>query len=241
VRAETRHQLKQDRFSRATFGAAGATVDWTVDHKSKLVVGAVILAVVLGAAFGGWYYLNRQDQNASVELNQAVRTLDTSLRPAGTPAEADIPSFTSVKERATEAHKKFQTVLDKYPHTRTAEFARYFLGLTSAQMGDNAAAERDLKDVASSHNKDLAALAKLALASIYRDTNRTKDAIDIYNGLIAKPTRSVGKASAQLELADTYRSTNQPAEAKRVYEQMQKENPASEVAQFATQKLQEMK
>jgi TolA-binding protein len=241
VRAETRHQLKQDRFSRATFGAAEATVDWTVDHKSKLVVGAVILAVVLGAAFGGWYYLNRQDQNASVELNQAVRTLDTSLRPAGTPAEADIPSFTSVKERATEAHKKFQTVLDKYPHTRTAEFARYFLGLTSAQMGDNAAAERDLKDVASSHNKDLAALAKLALASIYRDTNRTKDAIDIYNGLIAKPTRSVGKASAQLELADTYRSTNQPAEAKRVYEQMQKENPASEVAQFATQKLQEMK
>jgi TolA-binding protein len=241
VRAETRHQLKQDRFSRATFGAAEATVDWTVDHKSKLVVGAVILAVVLGAAFGGWYYLNRQDQNASVELNQAVRTLDTSLRPAGTPAEADIPSFTSVKERATEAHKKFQTVLDKYPHTRTAEFARYFLGLTSAQMGDNAAAERDLKDVASSHNEDLAALAKLALASIYRDTNRTKDAIDIYNGLIAKPTRSVGKASAQLELADTYRSTNQPAEAKRVYEQMQKENPASEVAQFATQKLQEMK
>jgi lipopolysaccharide biosynthesis regulator YciM len=108
-------------------------------------------------------------------------------------------------------------------------------------MGDNAAAERDLKDVASSHNEDLAALAKLALASIYRDTNRTKDAIDIYNGLIAKPTRSVGKASAQLELADTYRSTNQPAEAKRVYEQMQKENPASEVAQFATQKLQEMK
>jgi len=228
VRAETRHQLKQDRFSRATFGAAEATVHWTVEHQSRLIIGGVVLAVVLGAAFGGWYYLNRQDQRASVELNQAVRTLD-------------FPSFASAKERATEARKRFQTVLNNYPHTRTAEFAHYFLGLTSAQMGDNAAAEHDLKDVASSHNDDLAGLAKLALAAVYRNTNRTKDAIDLYKGLIAKPTRSVGKVTAQKELAETYQSSQQPAEAKRIYQQMQKENPATEVAQFATQKLQELK
>ena len=35
--------------------------------------------------------------------------------------------------------------------------------------------------------------------------------------------------------------SQQPAEAKRIYEQMQKENPASEIAQFAAQKLQELK
>jgi TolA-binding protein len=44
-----------------------------------------------------------------------------------------------------------------------------------------------------------------------------------------------------MELAEMYASTQQPAEAKRVYEQMQKENPGSEVAQFATQKLQQLK
>ena len=95
--------------------------------------------------------------------------------------------------------------------------------------------------MSSVHNEDLAALAKLALASVYRDTNRTKDAIDLYNQLMAKPTRSVGKTTAQMELAETYVSTHQPGEAKRVYEQIQKENPATEVAQFATQKLQELK
>ena len=241
MRAETRHQLKQDKFSRATIGAAEATVHWSVEHKSKLVLGGLILAVVLAAAFGGWYYLNQQDQKASVQLNQAVRTLDTQLRPAGTPAEPDIPSFTSAKERTTEAHKQFQAIVNQYPHTRTAEFAHYFLGLTSYQLGDNAAAERDLRSVASTHNEDLAALAKLALAGVYRDTNRTKDAIDLYNQLIAKPTRSVGKTTAQMELAEMYVSTQQPAEAKRIYEQIQKENPASEVAQFATQKLQALK
>ena len=88
MRAETRHRLKQDRFSRATIGAAEATVHWTVEHQSKLIVGAMVLAVVLAAAFGGWYYLNQQDQKASVQFNQAVRTLDTQLRPAGAPAGA---------------------------------------------------------------------------------------------------------------------------------------------------------
>jgi predicted negative regulator of RcsB-dependent stress response len=222
-------------------GAAEATVHWSEEHKSKLIVGGLILAVVLAVGFGGWYYLNQQDQKASIQLNQAVRTLDTQLRPPGTPADADVPSFTSAKERTTEAHKQFQVIADQYAHTRTAEFARYFLGITSSQLGDNVAAERDLKSVASGHNEDLAALAKLALASVYRDTKRTKDAIDLYNQLMAKPTRSVGKVTAQMELAETYLSTQQPVEAKRVYEQIQKENPATEVAQFASQKLQDLK
>ena len=241
MRAETRHRLKEDKFSRATIGAAEATVHWSEEHKSRLIVGAVVVAVVLAATIGGWYYLNQQDQKASMLLNQAVRTMDTQLRPAGAPAEPDIPSFSSAKERTTAAHKQFQATVDQYPHTRTAEFARYFLGLTSSQLGDNAAAEADLKAVASTHNEDLAALAKLALAAVYRDKNRAKDAIDLYNQLIAKPTRSVGKAMVQMELADTYASTQQPADAKRVYEQIQKENPASEVAQLATQKLQQLK
>ena len=241
MRAETRHRLKEDRFSRATIGAAEATVHWSEEHKAKLLIGGVILVVVLAIVFGGWFYLNQQDQKASALLSQAVRTLDTQLRPAGAPAEPDFPTFASAKERSTEAHKQFQAIVDQYPHTRTGEFAHYFLGLTSYQLGDTASAERDLKSVASTRNEDLAALAKLALAEVYRDTNRTKDAIDLYNQLIAKPTRSVGKTTAQMELAEMYTSTQQPAEAKRVYELIQKENPASEVAQLATQKLQALK
>ncbi len=241
MRAETRHQLKQDKFSRATFGAAEATVHWTVEHKSKLIIASLALVVVLAAALGGWYYLGQQDQKASIQLNQAMRTLDSPVRAAGAAAEPGVPSFASAKDRTTEAQKQFQAIVDRYPHTRTAEFGRYFLGLTSSQLGDNAAAERDLKAVAGSHNDDLAALAKLALAVVYRNTNRSKDAIELYSKLIEKPTRSVGKVTAQMELAATYQSTQQAAEAKRIYEQIQKENPTGEVAQVATQKLQQLK
>ena len=241
MRAQTRHQLKQDRFRGATIGAAEATVHWSVEHKTKLAVAAIVTVILVAAAFCGWYYLNKQDEKASADLSGAVRTLDTPVRPAGVPAQPDSPSFASSQERATEARKQFQTIGEKYPHTRSGDFARYFLGLTSAQLGDNATAERELRRVASTHNEDLSALAKLALASVYRNLNRNKEAIDFYKQLIDEPTRTVGKVSAQLELAATYQADNQAAEAKRLYEQVQKENPSTEASQIASAKLQELK
>jgi len=246
VRAQTRHQLKEDRFSRVTIDAAEATAHWSVEHKSKVIAGAVIVLVVAAAAFGSWYFINQQDQKASAELSLAVRTLDTAVRPTGTPPQPEYPSFASGTERATEARKQFQAVVDKYPHTKSGDFARYFLGLTAEDLGDHAAAESQLKAVASVHNDDLAALATFALASVYRNTNRPKDAIAIYKKLIDKPTSSVTKVTAQLELGETYKANGQPVDAKLIYEQVQKENPSTPTApspayQIAAQRLLELK
>lgn len=241
MRAETRHQLKQDRFSRATIDVAEKTVHWSAEHQTKLIIAGVVVLVVAGIAAGGWYYLNQQDQKASVDFSQAVRTLDTPVRPPNMPPQPDQPSFASSQERAAAARKQFQQIADKYPHTHAADFAHYFLGLTSADLGDNATAERELQRVASFHDADLSALAKFALASVYRNTNRNLQAIEIYKQVIAKPTATVGKVTAQMELAATYQSANQPLEAKRIYEQIQKENPASEASQLASAKLQALK
>lgn len=241
MRAETRHQLKQDRFSQVTMDAAEKTLDWSVEHRQKLTIAGIVLAVVVALGIGGWYYIQQQDVKASVEFSTAVRTLNTPIRPPNMPPQPDQPSFASSKERATAAHKQFQEIVDKYPLTHAADFAHYFLGLTSADMGDNKAAETDLEKVAGYHNADLSSLAKFALASVYRNTNRNKQAIDLYNQIIAKPTMAVPKATAQVELAATFQAANQPLEAKRIYEQVQKENPASQVAQLATQKLQQLK
>ena len=48
MRAETRHQLKQDAFSRVTIGAAEKTAHWSVEHRNTLTI-AVIAAVVIAA------------------------------------------------------------------------------------------------------------------------------------------------------------------------------------------------
>jgi len=241
VRAETRHQLKQDAFSRVTIGAAEKTADWSAQHQTTLIISGIVLVVLAAIVTGGWYYLNAQDEKASVELSVAVRTLDTPLRPAGTPEQPDFPTFTSAHDRAQTAQKQFQAIVDHYPHTRTADMAHYFLGVTAATLSDNAAAERNFKQVASNGNREVASLAKEALASLYGQTNRTKDAVGMYQELINKPTASVSKVTAQLQLAELYQNSNQPLDAKKLYEQVKKDNPTNEAGQLATQKLAELK
>jgi tetratricopeptide (TPR) repeat protein len=241
VRAETRHQLKQDRFSKVTFEAAGNAAHWSVEHQSKLIA-AVIVVIVIGAiALGGWYYLNAQDEKASAEFSTAVRTWETPLRPAGVPPQPGTDSFASAQERATAARKQFQAIVDKYPRTHTADIARYFVGLASAQLGDNAAAERSLQEAARSSNAALAALGKFALASVYRAENKDAQAIDVYKQLMDKPTLVVSKATAQLELASFYESRQKPDEAKKIYELVQKENPATDAASLAQRRAAALK
>jgi len=241
VRAETRHQLKQDRFSKVTFEAAGKTAHWTVEHQAKIIAAVIAVAVIAATAFGGWYYVNMQDEKASADLSTAVRTFETPVRPAGVPAQPGYDSFASPQERATAARKQFQDIIDKYPRTHTADMARYFVGLTSEQLLDYPAAERNLQEAASSRNSDLAALGKFALAAVYRGEKKDAQAIDLYKQLIDKPTIVVSKATAQLELAGFYESRQKPDEAKKIYEQVEKENPSSEAASLAQRRAATLK
>ena len=189
MRAETRHQLKQDRFSKITIEAAEKTVHWSAEHQSKLIAAAIAVVVIGAIAFGGWYYVNTQDEKASAELSTAVRTFETPVRPAGVPAQPGFESFASPQERGTAARKQFQAIVDKYPHTHTADMARYFVGLASAQLGDNTAAERSLQEAAGSSNAD----------------------------------------------------RQKPDEAKKIYDQVTKENPATEAASLAQRRATALK
>jgi len=232
VRAQTRHQLKQDRFAEAT----GETVQWAVQHQKKLIIVAVVIAVVAAAALGSWYYEQNQDSAASGELGAALNTYSAPLRPAGMPPDPQFQTFTSTEERAKAAQPEFRAIVEKYRHTNSAQIAQYFLGLTDIDLGDNAGAERELKAVSGARNHDVSSLAKLALAALYHDTNRDSQAIELYKDLIAHPTRTVSKARAQLELATLYQ-TKDPQEARRILEQVSKDNPGSPAAQIANMQM----
>lgn len=236
MRGYTRHQLKQDRFAEATKD----TVSWAVEHRKKLVTGGVIAGIALLVILGSWYYIQTHNQKADAELAAALRTYQAQLRPANSPPIPDVETFTSAAERAKAANAKFRKVADGYGRTQSGRVARYFVGLTDRDMGDTAGAERELQQVADKSNQDLASLARLALAGIYRDSGRDKDAIQLYNQLINKPTGTVGKATAELELASLY-EPKQPQEARRIYEQIRKEEPASVAAEVAANRLASLK
>ena len=237
MRSYTRHQLKQDAFAAQT----AETISWAVEHRSKLTAAVVALVVVLALLAGAWAFVLYRDQQASGELSQAIQKYNAPIRPPGTPATPDTPSYGSSQERAKATNTEFTRIADKYRFTQSAQVARYFAGITARDLADYGAAEKDLDEVAHSRYPEIASLAKLALASVYQDTSRNLQAVDVYKQLIDHPTISVGKSSAQLALASLYEGMARPDEAKHIYEQMQKESPGSVVAQIATQKLQALK
>ena len=81
-------------------------------------------------------------------------------------------------------------------------------------LGQNGPAETELKAAADSWDRNLANLAKLALAGLYHQTGRDAQAIDLYNALVAKPSVTVSASVAQLDLADLYAATGKQDQAR---------------------------
>jgi predicted negative regulator of RcsB-dependent stress response len=231
VQSYTRHKLKQDKFQEAAKG----TVHWTVVHRKTIVstvVAAVIVAVV---AISLVAYNSRQQERASEAIGGALRTYNAPLRQPNIAVDPKTQTFLSAEERAKEANKQFKQVADKYPHTGAGKNARYLAAITTMESGDNAAAERQLREIGDSGDPEHASLAKLTLANLYRSSSRDADAVRLYKDLIDHPTGAVPKAAAQFELASAYES-KQPAEAKRIYDELAKD-PSPMIAQIAKQRL----
>jgi len=233
VRTQTRHQLKQDRFA----ATASEAVSWTVEHRDKLVYGGIAAALALAIGLGGWWYSQHRNEAASAALGQALSVYNAPIVAPGTPSPTpEVKSFTSNTDRAKAAKDEFKKIADSYGHTASGEMAKYFVGLSDMDLNNNAEAERELKDVAGAGNADIAALAKMALASLYRKQGKDQDAINLYKQLADKPTNTVSKPAAQLALADLY-ETKDPQSAKILYQQVQKENAQSPAAQIAQERL----
>ncbi len=227
----TRRQLKEDKFAETAQGAA----QWATGHRRLLVWSIGLLVVVVLATTGFVTWRNRQIEQGNDDLAAAMRILNAPLAGQAPPA-ADTPTFNSAAERGKAAEKKFKEIEDKYSQVAPGKIAHYLRGAALLQAGDAAGAEQEIKTAADSSDKDLAALAKMALASIYRNSNRQADAVKIYKDLADHPTASVSKATAQLALAQSYEATD-PQQAAAIYQQVQKDEPGSAAARVASQKL----
>lgn len=229
----TRRQLKEDRFAESAQEAA----HWAAGHQRPLIIGILVAIVAILGGVGVFTWMNRQSDKANFALGEAMRIFNAPLRPAGTPPmPGDTSSYAGNEERAKAAQKAFKNVADNYSMSKPGKIARYMEGVSAMQAGDNAVAERELKASADSSDKEVAAMAKMALAALYRSTNRQSDAARLYKDIADHPTETVSKAAAQLEMAEMYEITD-PQQASSLYQQIEKDNPQSPAAQIASTKL----
>jgi tetratricopeptide (TPR) repeat protein len=230
---QTKAALKHDQFVDTTQHG----LEWaSKNRRSVIVTSAILLAVIIVAVASVLVYNSRSSQ-ASVAFGAAMQAYQTPLASPGQTVPAGVKTYPSVAERAKAANVLFKEVADKYGMTPDGKNARYFAGLTYMEEGQNAPAESTLKEVSGGWNADLAALAKISLAQLYRQTGRDPQAIELYNELTAKPTSTVPAGLAQLQLAEMYEAQGKPEQAKKIYAQLKDKDPKGPAGQIAAQKL----
>jgi predicted negative regulator of RcsB-dependent stress response len=235
VDTQTRHAIKHD----ALIDHAHSALGWLEDHKSQAILFSVIVVAVLAIGIGSvLFYQHRQDE-ASVAFGAAMDIYSAPVAQADTPTEPGERTFPSGVARAKAANAEFLKVADSFGATDAGKNALYFAGLTYMEMGNTAAAEATLKKVVRRGDKNLASLADLALVSLYRQNERTSDAIALLKHLAAHPTTAVPAGQAKLELAGIYEKTN-PEQAKEIYAQLKDKDSKTTAGQIAAQKLQQM-
>jgi tetratricopeptide (TPR) repeat protein len=231
VDTQTRHALKKDKFAQAT----ATSVGWVGDHRSGVLRWAIAAVVVLAVGIGAIVYWNMQTAAADTALGAAMDTYDGPLATPGAPAETGV--YNTAADRSRAANKQFLAVAQKYGWMPEGAKAHYFAGITDQELGQTAAAETELKTAAGSWDKNLANLAKVALAGIYHQTSRDPQAIDLYNQLIAKPSVTVSASVAQLDLADLYAATGKTEQARMLWAKVKDADKDGQAGNIATQKL----
>lgn len=196
------------------------------------VVGAALLLIIIA----GSIWASNQSAKAQDAFSSAMDVYDSPLLQPGQPPVPNAKVYASAAARAKDANPLFRDVASKYGMFKAGANARYFAGLTSEDLGDNASAEAAFKQVASNRDAGLAAVAKMALASLYINTGRQAQGYDVYHDVIDHPTTTVSANAARLALAAAEQSTN-PQAARELYAKIKDTDKTTAAGQIAAQKL----
>lgn len=229
--SQTRQALKQDKFVEATQSSA----HWVGSHRSSVIRVSIVVVAVLAVVIAGLVYYNQRSAAAESALGAALDTYTAPLVQPGVPA--DKGSYATAAERAKAANQQFTQVVSQYSWLPAGAKAHYFAGLTYQEMGQTGSAETELKAAADSWDSSLSSLAKFALAGFYHQSARDAQAIDLYNGLIAKPTVAVPAYTAQLALADLYVAAGKQDQAKQIWAKVKDADKTGAAGSIAAEKL----
>lgn len=228
----SRKELKQDKIRESFEHGAEAVIS----HQKFAVVVLLTIAVVAAAVLGWRFYSERQTSLASNSLDEAMKIYSARIRAVNEPSEPSEGTYVDEKNKYEDAVKKFTETADKYPRTNPGRLARYYAGLCLEHLGRDNQAIEALRKVESGSDKELAGLARFQIAQIYDKMGKTDEAVKLYRQLADQPTVFVPKPFVMLTLANDL-SRSKPQEAAKVYNQIKKEFPDSQIAEEADQAL----
>ena len=222
---EFKKQIKEDEFKSAVVHA----FDWSKLHSAEVRITAavaVILAVVLGAV---GYFQGEKRKEAEQGFAEAIETFSASVSaPLEAPARGT-KSFATALEKYTQAAAAFDGLARKFPSRPEGLRARYLAALSRIEIGQYPEAETALTEIAADRRAFALepALARLALAEMYRRAGQTDKAVAAFRELAADTTSALPRDAALMSLAGTLEDAKRLAEARASYKRLSEEFPES--------------
>ncbi len=216
--------------------ATQGSVSWLAENRSTVLRYSIPTVVLIALVIVAAVVYQQRTSAAETALGQAMDVYSAPLAQPGAPPETG--AYASAAERAKAANKMFQQIVDQYKMLPQTTKAHYFLGLTDEELGNNAAAESELKQATEAWNGNVASLAKYALAGLYHQTGRDAEAITIYQELgNGTGTTAVPTFNAELALADLYNSEGKKDQAKALWAKVKDADKDGAAGAIAAQRL----
>ena len=204
---------------------------WAGAHRDEVRLTAGIVVLLAAVAGGLAWYTSQRRHVASVAFADAFEILQAPVT-ADLPAGADQPtglSFPTSEEKYQKAAAAFEGIERRYASLPVGQRARYFGALARIELGDSATAETVLKDMAARREAGALepALARLALAELYRRVGKLDQAIDAYQQFAGDAAVPLPRDYALMGLGTAQEEAAKPADARATYERLLQEFPAS--------------
>jgi tetratricopeptide (TPR) repeat protein len=228
-------QIKQDELVTGVQHAA----TFLQAHKDevKWTVAAVVAAVL---AIGGFtFWRTTRQAEATRALNAALETFHAPVAAERPQVEGAPPAarFAASAEKFKQAVGEFDGVARRFGSTDAGRRARYYAALCRLELGEVAAAEKELQELSTGDKSTLEpALAKLALADAYGRSGKVDQAVATYRELADDATLAVPRDHVLMTLAHTLEDASRLDEAGASYKRLFEEFPASPYASDARQR-----
>jgi tetratricopeptide (TPR) repeat protein len=224
VKRTERHHLKQDQL----VAGIGQATHWFEEHRQN-VVNAILVALGAGLLLGGIYiYRTRKVEEGRELLAEALKQFRGEVGTEGDPTP-NVPRFATAEEKYRTALASLEKVANDFGSYDAGRQARFYAGLSQAELDDFEAAEKSLQEVRTGERDLLYYLASKALASVATDRGNHAEAVAIYRPLVEDAQNPLPKDYLLFELAKAEERAGNLEQARQMYDRVLAEHPESQL------------